>query len=349
MRFLRPEFFPLFWLLPLVILAWIFSVFHKLQGRQQFGDTTRLRVISKISPLWRDIARFFLLSLVWVVLILTLAHPQYEIKRHIPEWRNIDLVFLLDTSPSMRAQDVKPSRLLRAKELIAGLVAEKTPADRIGLTMFSETHLILSYLTSDPGSILFYLDWIGAETEPILGTNLGGGIQGGMRVFQKDDEIRASLPRLPLHDLKLPQGVSREMGPRRIFVLISDGEDHGEALDEAIEEAKRRGIPIYAMGIGSDQEVPIPLGGEPGKANYLVVEGKTVTTQFRDATMRRVAEQTGGRFYRSSTGQGLSSVLSDIWLAEREVRGYQWVLEYQEAYPQFLSLALGIFLTAMVI
>lgn len=345
MRFLKPENFFLFWFLPFLISAWMLGILYKLRGRRKFGNVTKLREISKISPLWRDIFRSILLSLVLATLILTLAHPQYKGKERTPKLRNIDMVFLLDTSPSMRAQDVEPCRLLKAKEVIASFIIGKKTEDRIGLVTFSETSLILSYLTSDLENILFYLDWLSAETKPILGTNIGRGIKTGIRVFQKDDEIQE----VGAYREASISGQEKVLRGNRIFILISDGEDHGEELDEAIREAKHWGIPIYSIGIGSKQEVPIPISWEGGKLKYLVVNDKIVTTRFNDSTLHRITEQTEGKIYRSFTGQDLPLALHDILMTERQVQGYKLDIEYKDAYPQFLSLACVMFLVAMII
>jgi len=343
MRFLKPELLSLFWLLPFLIFAWILGILYKFKGLKKFGNIIKLKKFSKIPPLWKDVVKSILLSLVLTILILTLAHPQYKGKKRIPELRNMEIVILLDTSPSMRAQDVEPCRLIKAKEVIANFITRKRPEDRVALVTFSETSLILSYLTSDPENILFYLDWLSAETKPILGTNIGRGIRAGIKVFQKDAEIREAEPYQSIFTQK------KLAKSNRIFILISDGEDHGEELEEAVKEAKRQGIPIYTIGIGSGQEVPIPISWEGGKLKYLIVDDKIVTTKFNGSTLRHISEQTGGKFYRSFTGQELSSALNDILMAEREVQGYKLSIEYKDVYPQLLSTAVAMFLIAMIV
>ena len=316
------------------------------------GNLTQLRGFSYLIPIWRDVCRCIILSLALIILILSLAHPQYKTKRHIPILRNIDLVILVDTSPSMRAQDVKPSRLLMAREVIGNFITKKTLIDRVGLVVFSESSLILSYLTSDPGNILFYLDWLSGDTEPILGTSIGAGIKAGIRVFKRDKEAQGMEgDNNPIRSTRYRSGGEgvEDANNKPIFLLVSDGEDHGGELEEAIKEAARLGIPIYTIGIGSKKKVPIPIAGKYGEVKYLTISGQVVTTRFVDNTLRKIANLTGGNFYGSLTGTQLQSAMSDILETERQVIGYKLSIEYRDVYRQFLAIALGIFFVTFFI
>src|SRR4029077_10892392 len=123
-----------------------------------------------------------------------------------------DLVIMLDRSASMNARDIAPSRFARATQEIRNLVRRKPDGiDRIALIGFADAAVVLSYLTEDADSLLFYFDWIDRDPTPLFGTNLGEALTSAMDVARKDDRPT-----------------------RKIFLVVSDGEDFGPELRRAV-------------------------------------------------------------------------------------------------------------------
>lgn len=333
MRFLKPEYFQLFLLLPIISFLWIASIIYKCRAREKFGALQKLKRVSRTSQIWQDVSKYILMNLVLISSIMALAYPQIIKNRQIVKLRGMDIVLLLDNSPSMRAQDVKPSRLDKAKEVIGNFITQKTNIDRVGLVSFTETSLILSYLTSDPDNILFYLDYLEPGHTIIYGTNIGRGIKTALSLLEKDKEIQQ----------KATQNL-------KIFILVSDGEDHGEELKEAVYTAKKFGIRIYTIGIGSKAGAYIPLGLNNGEFQYLEDDNrKKIITRFEERTLRWIAKETGAKFYRSFTGGEIRKSLNDILLTNQEIKGIESITEYKDIYSWFLISALITFLIAMII
>ena len=111
----------------------------------------------------------------------------------VEERAGVDAVIVLDLSFSMLAEDIVPTRLQKAKDVIRDFIIRKRPEDRIALVSFSETSLILSYLTRDPENLLFYLDYM----EPNYGTNIGRALKSGLRVFDYYFTEPSSFHRFP--------------------------------------------------------------------------------------------------------------------------------------------------------
>lgn len=332
MIFLQPEYLKLFFL-PLALLPlWFYSLSVKRKTRLSLGQRELLRRVSRLSPLWRDALRFLLLHLVLACLILALAHPQRVREKMVPYPGRLDVVFLLDISPSMRAADVPPSRLARALEVIGKFAQKKYPHDRVGLVSFAGGSLILSYLTEDPEAILYYLDYLRRDETLSFGTNIGRALRNGLEILARD-----------------PAG-ARDATARRAFVLISDGEDHGGELEAAVREVKRWGIRVHTIGIGSKEGAPIPVKGENGAPAYLEDErGQTIITRFDERTLALVAEETGGSAYRTYAGQELESLFQTIVLKERGIEGFRKVIEYHDAYYEFLVGAFAFFAAMLLI
>ncbi|MBI4488216.1 MAG: VWA domain-containing protein [Deltaproteobacteria bacterium] len=333
MRFLQPQYLKLFFLLIALLPLWLYHLSYKHKMRLGLGDSRPLRGISHLSSLWSVCGRYLLLNLVLASLIFALAHPQRIREMRAPHPKKMDIVFLLDISPSMRAKDILPSRLERALEVIGSFSRKKLPHDRIGLVSFSGGSLILSYLTEDPDNILYYLKYLKDDASLSLGTNIGRALKNGLTIITKESEVS---PEAAQH--------------KRVFILVSDGEDHGAELESAVREVARLGIKVHAIGIGSKEGAPIPIAWEDGKISYLEDQkGNKILSRFDENTLRRVAEATGGNAYRSFTGQELESAFAEIVLKERDIEGFKKVIEYEDAYQGFLLAALGIFLTAMLI
>jgi len=167
--------------------------------------------------------------------------------------------------------------------------------------------------------VLFYLDWLDEdprESSALFGTNIGAALKSARDVARKDD--RPS---------------------RKRFLMVSDGEDYGTELREALETFRAEGLRVDCIGVGSDRAVPIPLPSE-GEETYLLDDaGRRVTTRFEEATLRRVATTTGGRFVRSTSGTELARAIADVAKGERTPIGWRTATEYRDLYPLGLAIA----------
>jgi len=332
MRFLRPEFLDLFWALAALAVWGVFTLRSLVKVRRRLGIGYS-SATSRPSTIFRRSAHFLAGLLVLGCLITALARPQLVRERRIPDRRILDTVILLDTSPSMRAQDIYPSRLAKATRVIDEFIRKKLPEDRFGLVSFSQNSLVLSYLTADPNNLEFYMDYLRQQATLQYGTNIGGALKSAMVVLTRQTEID---PQMTDH--------------KKVFILLSDGEDYGDELKAAVREVIRRNIPVYCVGIGSRTGALIPIGEEGGAVKYLLGRnGQPLITTFDESTLRQVAEQSGGRYYRAQTAADLAKAFDDIFLKAREIRGYRRVREAEEHYRDFLVAAFGFFLLRVML
>jgi len=333
MVFLQPEYFKLFFVLVFLVPLWLFYFFSKRNTRKRLGAGSPLQKISRLHSLWRDGTRYLLINLALVALVLALAHPQLIREKQVGQPEKMDVVFLLDNSPSMRAEDVPPSRLERALELVGRFARHKPSQDRIGLVSFASGSLILSYLTEDPSNVLYYLNYLKDDSSLSPGTNIGRAIQNGLAVLSRETELHPEVAR-----------------QKKVFILISDGEDHGNELESAVREATRHGIRVHTIGIGSLEGAPIPIGRENGVVRYVEdAKGIKVLSRFDERSLRWIAETTGGSAHRSFTGQELEGFFTAIVKQERKIEGFKKVVEYEDVYRRFLLAAFGLLLVGMLV
>jgi Ca-activated chloride channel family protein len=252
-------------------------------------------------------------------MVFTLARPQAIVTTRDPQFERQDLIIVLDRSVSMRASDIAPSRLLRATLEIRNFLRHRPDAiDRVALLGFADSSLVLSYPTADMGSLFFYLDWIDEEASPLFGTNMGGALISALAVARKD-----------------------QRKTRKLFLLISDGEDHGAELNRALDAFRSERIQVHCVGVGSSAAVPIPLRPIESQESFLLDdEGRLITTRFSESTLRRIAETTGGRYVRSSSGSEMAAAINTIVRGERKLVGWKTTTDYRDLYGAGLAAAL---------
>ena len=223
MEFTRQGYLWLLLVIPGVAVFWGIGLTHQRRMRIRFGNIANLRSISKISWLGRNWLRGFFFVAALGQMVLALAYPRAIVRdlRSIP--MPTDFVFLLDTSPSMYARDMDPSRLGRAERIIQRFVTLKQPQDRYGLIAFNWTSVVLSYMTSDPQNILLYIDYLNQQDMPAPGTNVGSALTNAMRLVRTQQQ----------------QDPDAARKRRVVFVLLSDGYDTAHELEKPLAEVIR--------------------------------------------------------------------------------------------------------------
>lgn len=252
-------------------------------------------------------------------MVFALARPQVIVATREPQFERQDLIIVLDRSVSMRARDIAPSRLVRATSEIRTFLRHRPDAiDRVALVGFADSSLVLSYPTADTGSLFFYLDWIDEDASPLFGTNMGGAIKKALSLIHKD-------PRKT----------------QKLVLLISDGEDLGAELATALDMCRAARIRVHCVGIGSEAPVSIPLRTGGSRESILLdEENRPIMTRFSETTLRRIAETTGGRYVRSSTGSEMAAAISTIVRGERRLVGWKTTTDYRDLYGAGLAAAL---------
>src|SRR5258706_8479817 len=172
MTFVHPENLNLGWLVLALVIWSVFALRSLRRARGRLGSAHLALTARPSSLLHRGVKHIVSLAVI-ACLALALARPQTVTEQRISEMRRMDVILLLDVSPSMRARDIAPSRLVRATEVIGEFVQKKLPDDRFGLVSFTGNSLVLSYLTPDTNNLLFYLEYLRGQEIGQYGTNIG--------------------------------------------------------------------------------------------------------------------------------------------------------------------------------
>ncbi len=264
------------WLLPLVILALIYEVRKKKIALDRFADSALLSRLTGEEKKRRRLLKNILIISALGMMIVALAGPRWGSHYQEVTREGVDIMIIVDVSPSMLVEDVKPSRLERARREITDFL-KVVQGDRVGLVAFSGTAFVQCPLTLDHGACQMFLSSLNPDLIPVAGTDIGAAIESGTTSF----------------DLKAETD--------RVMLLITDGEDNeGKGL-EAAEKAKEKGIKIFVFGIGDTSGGPIP--SQSGHGGFMKDKsGKLVLSKLDEESLRKIADVTGGDYVRSIAG-----------------------------------------------
>jgi Ca-activated chloride channel family protein len=294
---------------------------------ERFGDVELIRKLSESTNARGQAAKMALMLVAVTVLVTALARPQFGTRVETVTREGQDIVVALDVSASMLAEDITPNRLEKAKNAIRQLI-ENLDGDRIALVAFAGEAFVQSPLTADYAPATMFLNAMEPDLIPVQGTNLGEALRVSLDAFEAGQE------------------------QHRVLIVITDGEDHEGAIDQAVENAAEQGIRVYAVGVGSPDGVPIPDVDDRGRrVGYKRDEnGDVVTTSLDEATLERIASATGGRYYRATARESELEGLADeiAGMAGRQFEARQ-TTQFEEQYQIFLGLGLALLLIELLI
>ena len=280
------------WLgIPVLILLFWFSDAIRKRALNKLGDSALIKkAILQFIPSRRRWRRVFLL-LGYCFFVLAAMRPQIGTKLEKVKREGIDIVFALDVSKSMLAEDLKPDRLANAKNEIRAFIAHQTD-DRVGLVAFAGDAFLACPLTLDYDAFLMFLASVDVSSIDAPGTDIARAIDVCRKAFTDDK------PRY------------------KAIILITDGEQTapGDPISSAIDAAKS-GVRIFTIGVGTPSGAPIPVKDKSGNiVGYKKDEnGAIVTSHLDETTLSEIAERTGGKYFPARPGsEELHKILAEI-------------------------------------
>lgn len=320
MRFEDPSKFILLIGVLAIGLFMFWTLARKKRLLARFGD---LPLIMKNAPyisFARQGTKAVLLILAMAVLCVTIARLQFGTHLEKVKREGLDIVIALDVSNSMLAQDIKPSRLERAKQEIRGII-ERLSGDRIGLVPFAGDAFVQCPLTIDYPSAEMLVGVVDQTSVSQQGTNISAAISVAAKAFdQKERE-------------------------HKVLLLLTDGEDQQGGAVAAAEEARKEGIRIYTVGIGSPLGEPIPMLDRTGnRVGYRKDEnGDVIVSKLDEETLQKVALATGGKYYNATPSEmELDRIFDEISKLEKKEQEGTLVTRYDDRFQWPLLIALGL-------
>jgi len=326
-RYTHPEMFYLFIPLTLVLIWYAYQGRKLRMGLEALGTSSIKKFLLnrvKHSSI-RLRSRIIILGIIFI--LLASAGPQIGMKLTELTRQGVDIFILLDTSTSMNAADVKPSRMEKAKYEL-GRLLNNLEGDRAGLIAFAGSAHLHCPLTEDYSASRLFLNMMDTGLITTQGTDLAAAIQLALDHIEEDDE------------------------KFKVFVLVSDGEDHqGEAITLA-EQARDLGIIIHTLGVGTPAGGPIPIYDDKRKRIEFKKNrsGQVVTSTLNESTLDEIARITGGIYIRvGNQVNAITPLLNEInQMEKRELKSHVFS-QYEDRYQVFLIIGLLLFLAEFVI
>jgi len=320
---------PMMWLsflaIPLLIVVlWIAGRARK-QKLHEFGDAGLVaQLTASVSHRRRRIKHALMIAGVFFLCIGLIA-PKIGTKLQEVKRKGINLILLVDTSLSMKAEDVKPDRLRRAKYECSQLI-DKLRGDRVGLVAFAGVSYLQCPLTLDYGAAKMFLDVMDTDLLPSQGTAIGDAIETALKAFDVEET------------------------KHKAIVIFSDGEDHLGKAVEAAQKAADDGVVIYSVGVGTISGAPIPINEDGSQSFKRDRQGKVVTTKLDPSMLQQIASITNGKYYEIDQGNySAEQLYKDIFKLDRTTLSSHQYSSYEERYQYFVALALLLFLIEIFI
>jgi len=325
MRFGSPEYFWGLLCLPLVVAFFLWAWQARQRALRRFADIETVRRLAPGADISRQVVKWTVFLLALLALVLTLVRPRFGVRMEMVERKGVDIMIALDVSRSMLAQDIAPNRLDRAKHEI-GKFIDLLRGDRVGIIVFAGESYVQCPLTLDYGAARMFLDAVTTDWIQLQGTAVAQAIDQTVEAFKTE---------------------SRK---HKVMVVLSDGEDNEGGAVEAAKRAAEKGVRIYAIGIGSESGVPIPMGKGTGSVVYKKDQGgNLVMTRLNPEVLDRIARETGGSYIQAGLDLALSRVATEIAQMEKKDLGSNRMSIYEERYQYFLAIAIALLLAEFFI
>lgn len=315
-RFENPIYLNLFWTIPVLIVLYLIYISWKKRTAKRFGDQRITGFLMPQRSGWRAHFKFFLNLMVLASVFIALANPQMGSQLEKVQRKGIDLVIALDVSNSMLAQDIKPSRIERARQAINRLI-DDLENDRIGLVVFAGKAYTQLPITTDYSAAKLMLSTVSTNMVPVQGTSIGSAIDMSMSAFNTEQSGKA-------------------------IIIITDGETHDESALEKVSEATSKGIRIYTIGLGLPEGAPIPEYRNGAIVGFKKDQsGSTIITRLDETMLQQIADAGKGIYVRANNSQiGLNRIFDEIKRLEQNTYDVKNYSDYEDRFQYFIALAL---------
>ena len=310
----------LLFILPIMVVLFLINLYWKRKKQREFGDLELLKRLSPERSVFKPVLKLIVTLLALSALILGLVNPKIGTKVETVKREGIDIVFAMDVSKSMLAEDVAPSRLEKSKQIVSQII-NQLGSDRIGIVAYAGSAFPVLPITTDYAVAKMFMQSMGPGMVSSQGTSLDEAIKLSGTYF--DDKSKTS----------------------KLLIMISDGEDHSEGAEGAAEEAKKMGIKIITIGLGTSKGGTIPL-----KKNGVVEsyqrdnEGEVVITKLNEAGLSTIAKITGGGYVNgNNTKQVLEYVKNTLDKIQKTEFEATEMADFQSQFQWFLGIAFVLF------
>jgi len=310
-----------FWLLllvPIIIFLFVIVQVWKRHAQNKFAHHQILKRLSPNKSHFKPILKLIMLCLAFTCLTIAMVNPKVGTKLETVKRQGVDIVFAVDVSKSMLAEDIAPNRIEKSKQLVTQII-NNLASDRIGIIAYAGKAVPQLPITTDYAAAKMFLQSMNTDMLSSQGTAINEAIQLARNYFNDEEQTN------------------------RVLIIISDGEDHSDLSQDIAETAAEEGIKIFTIGVGSLKGAPIPIKQNGIVLNYKKDRsGETVVTKLNEETLRAIAEEANGQYINGLNTTEVVEAIRDILnkMDKKEFEAKEFA-EYKDQFQWFLLL--GIF------
>ncbi len=311
-------YFYLFFIIPVVIVLFVAYQIWRKKTRRRFANPQLLHRLSPERSKYKSALKliFFLIGLTF--LILGLANPKIGTKLETVKREGVDIVFAVDVSKSMLAEDIAPNRLEKSKRLVSEII-NQLASDRIGIIAYAGQAYPQLPITTDYGAAKMFPQSMNTDMLSSQGTAINEAIELAATYY--NDEAQTN----------------------RVLFIISDGEDHsGGATTDAVELAVEEGIKVFTIGVGTGTGGTIPIKRNGVIESYKKdSEGEVVITRLNEEILVDIADEGNGEYINGSNTEDAVAAIKDelLEMDKKEFEAKQFA-EFQDQFQWFLAVGL---------
>lgn len=310
-------YFYLLLLIPILVIGFIYVSWWKRKVRKQFADSELLEKLTPEKSTFKPIIKLIFLSLGIAFLVIALANPKMGIKLKTIKRQGVDIVFALDVSKSMLAEDIAPNRLEKSKQLINKII-DKLGSDRVGVIVYAGSAYPLLPITTDLASAKMFLQMANPDMVSDQGTAMNEALVKAMTYFDNDEQTN------------------------RFLFVVSDGEDHEGNTAQIAQQANENGVRVFTIGVGSSNGAPIPM-----KQNGVFVEhkkdqnGEVVITKLNETILSEIANKGNGKYILgNNTNETIDEIEKIITNAEKKEYETKEFSDFKDQFQWFIGFGL---------
>ncbi len=311
-----------FWtllIIPVIVMLFLVLQIWKRSAQNKFANKEMIGRLSPNKSFFKSALKVVVLCLAFASLTIALVNPKNGSKLETVKREGVDIVFAVDVSKSMLAEDIAPNRLEKSKQLVTQII-NNLASDRVGIIAYAGKAFPQLPITTDYASAKMFLQNMNTDMLSSQGTAINEAIELAKTYYDNDEQTN------------------------RVLIIISDGEDHGESSASVAEEASQEGIRIFTIGVGNTKGGPIPIKRNGVILNYKKDrQGETVITRLNEETLQNIADEANGAYINGritdNVVEEIKTILNKMDKTEFEAKQFA---DFEDQFQWFLGI--GIFL-----
>ncbi len=301
------------------ILFLVYLIFRRWQKKSisKYFDINTINFLSPEISKSKPLLKFIIISIALLMLVISLVNPKIGTELKTVKREGVDIVFAIDVSKSMLAEDIAPNRIIKSKRIVSELL-NNLGSDRVGIIAYASTAIPVLPITTDFSSARMFLESLNTDMLSSQGTSIAEAINLSKNYFNDENQTN------------------------RVLCVISDGEDHENQNNNLSDIAKESGITIISIGVGSTNGAPIPIKENNIVKSYKKDEkGEVVITKLNENILNDMATQTGGIYFKGdNTSLVVNSIVDELKEMDKQEFESKQFVSFKDQFQWFLFVGL---------